>query len=78
MNKNKKYFLIIVALGALALSSIACDDPPTPTPISTVPLNETVTETANEALETAEKAQSTLCNLCLLGGVPEDCTGVCR
>ena len=79
MNKNKRYFLIITAGLALALAQIACDDPPAPTATPTTqPLNEVIVETAEDVLEKTEEAQSGLCTICLLGGVPEDCTGVCK
>jgi len=74
-------FLVVVCI--LAVNVIACDDggtdAATPTTGHTAqPLNEEIAEDANDVLEQAEEAQSTLCSICLLGGVPEDCTGVCK
>lgn len=75
--KVKRGLMIIGLVGLTALTG--CDDPPRgegePTAL---PLNETIVETAEGVLETEVKAQSFLCEVCLLGGVSSDCTGVCR
>ena len=80
MNKYKIVVLLMVAI--LAANVIACADPPTPTvtPAPTAqPLNETITEAAEDTLETAEEGQSALCTVCLgaNGGDCSQCTGVC-
>jgi len=80
MSKSIRNFVSLFVVIILAINIIACDDGDevAPTAVPSQPLNEEVVEVAEDVLDKVEEAQSTLCNLCLLGGVPEDCIGVCK